>query len=420
MLLLSSLKKLSQNSVRIIVLIFLNTIVISCTPRVKPPSLATLPIPVTPSVSSSPTIFATVPLPASLTPTNTSPSIASANDIIATGSIHSIPLDSITQEADTDAQITVDDHDIYLIGVGGGRDDTLFRIPLDGGKPEKIAVSKYAGGVLFSFRPIVSSNWIIFGDTPYNNPSKWMIRAVNLKDLSERVVIDEEDDTANLLNNFNYAAEGDNLYWTVPVPQSNQQYDNTISMMNLDTGKTVILTSTEVNGWSWSILGVSEGRLVVEQDSDNDHGGGTNIFLFDPVGGQPQALSTDGASDMPLIVYPWVAWKAGPRYQWLKVLQIYNLQTSQTRSIILPGSEDSDPQMDGTRIYWSGATDDTFSYFALYIFDLIKNIIYVYPATENNVKFSSIAIHGGAIAWIRRVDSSTGMPHSYLEWTTIK
>jgi hypothetical protein len=340
---------------------------------------------------------------------------------MVTGSIHSISVDSITYEADTDARITIDDNYIYLVGLGAARDGALFRIPLDGGKPEKIAVSKYGGGRLDALRPLVSGNWIIFGDTPYtnDNPSKWMIRAVNLKDLSERVIIDEENDTAGLVKSFNFAAEGDNLYWDVLVPQPDQQYIDTISTMNLDTGKTVILTSTKVNGWTWSLFGVSKGRLVVEQDGDQNQGGGTNIFLFDPAGGQPQALSTNGASDMPVFVYPWAAWKSGLRYQWTKDIQIYNLQTSQTRSITLPGLDDTDPHMDGMRIYWSGYTDDTFSYFAIYIFDLIKNAIYIYPGTEKQELFTDIAIHGGVIAWIRWVSPSTGLPNPYLEWTTI-
>ena len=420
MVLLLPSAKLRRCSVRIVFLILLNTIMISCSAKVRPPLPATPLFIITSSVSPSPKIPVAVTVFTSPTLTNKPPSIASANEIIATGSIHSLLVNSITQEADTNAMITIDDSYIYLVGVGGPRDDFLFRIPIDGEKPQKIAVSKYTGGRLDLFQPLVSGNWIIFGDTPGNDPSKWMIRVVNLKDLSERLIIEEKNDTLNLAERFNFAAEGDNLYWTMLVPQSDQQYEDTISMMDLDTGKTVILTSTKVNGWNWSLLGVSEGRLVVEQDGNQNQGGGTNIFLFDPAGGQPQALSTDGASNMPVFAFPWVAWKSGPRYQWMKDIQIRNLQDSQTQSITLPGLEDSDPQMDGTRIYWSGATEDTYSYFAIYILDLMKNTIYVYPSSEKQVLFSGIAIHGGVIAWIRWVSPSTGKPYCYLEWTAIK
>jgi len=428
MFLFPSLKKLRQNSVRTIFLILLNTIMISCTPNVKPTLLATPSITFTPLVSPSPTIPATITIYTSPIPTNIAPSIDSANDIIATRSIHSMSLDSITQETDKDAQITLDDHYIYLVGIGGDRDDTLFRIPLDGGKPEKIAVSKYVGGCLDLIGPIVTRNWIIFADTPGQGPNnqgppgKWMIRAINLQDFSERLLAKSGgvDDPLNLTPSSNFAADGDSLYWTIGAPESGQLNEDIISMMDLNTGKTVVLTRTKVDGSYWSFLRASEGRLVVEQDSDENHGGGSNIFLFDPPGEQPQALSTDGVSNLRQFDYPWVVLQVGPQNQTNDEMSIYNLQTSQTRSISLPGMYNYYSSMDGARIYWSGATEDTYSFYAIYILDLIKNTIYVYPASEKNVLFPEISIHGGVIAWLRTVEPDTGLPYSYLEWTTIK
>jgi len=248
-----------------------------------------------------------------------------------------------------------------------------------------------------------------------------MLRALNLQDFSERLLAKSGvDDPLNLTPSSNFAADGDSLYWTIGAPESGKLNEDIISMLDLNTGKTVVLTHTKVDGSYWSALGALEGRLVVERDSDENHGGGSNIFLFDPPGGQPQALSTDGVSNLRQFVYPWVVLKAGSQYQTPDEISIYNLQTSQTQSITRPGMYNSEPQMDGTRIYWSGATEDTYSYYAIYILDLIKNTIYVYPAPEKNVLFPEMAVHGGVIAWIRWVNPVTEMPYSYLEWTTIK
>jgi hypothetical protein len=246
-----------------------------------------------------------------------------------------------------------------------------------------------------------------------------MIRALNLEDQSERIIVKVDNDQLGLVNSFNFAAEGDDLYWDMLSVSSGHQEDR-ISMTDLDTGRTTVLNDVRVNGWIWSILRVSGGRLVVEQDFDEEHGGGTNIFLLDPRGGQPQPLSTDGNSDMPLFVDPWVVWKAGPRYQSAQKIGVHNLQSGEDRSIPLAGRSDDDPQMDGARVYWSGATDVSGSFYAIYILDLTKNVIYAMPSPVENVLFGPLAIHGGTIAWVRTVEPSNAPKADYLEWTTIK
>ncbi len=416
MSLLSPFAKLRRNSISAVLLILLTTIVISCTSPAKAPLIITQPMTAEPSLSPSLAISATDTVLSIATPTYAAPSTAPAADIVATNTVH-----SIYEGKNAGGQLTLDDNYIYL--VGDLEPGFIFRIPLNGGKPEKIATSKYPGGRLNLFRPIVTTNWIIFADTPDQGiPNRWMIRAINPQDFSERLVAENRvDDPLNLEQTFNFAADGDNLYWTMVVPKSNQLDEDLISMMDLNTGKTVVLTRTKVDGSIWSLLGVSEGRLVVEQDSDESHGGGSNIFLFDPAGGQPQALSTDGASNMPQFVYPWIVWKAGPRYQNIQKICIYNLQTSQTRVITLPGKMNSDILgMDGARVYWTGPTDDLYTYFAIYILDLVKNTVYVLPDSEQYVLFPEVAIHGGTIAWLRVVNIQTNQPIAYLEWTTIK
>jgi hypothetical protein len=275
---------------------------------------------------------------------------------------------------------------------------------------------------------LVTGNWIIFADVPSQGPNeqgppaRWMIRAINLRDFSERLLAESGvDNPLNLAWDSNFAADGDSLYWTIGAPESDPLNVDIISRMDLNTGKTVVLTRPIADGSYWSVLGASEGRLVAERFSNKNQGRESNIFLFDPPGGQPQALSPDGASYLLQFVYPWVVFKAGPPNQTPDKISIYNLQTAQARSITRPGTDNSEPQMDGTRIYWSGATDkDMPIYYAMYILDLTTNRIYVLPSTEKNVLFPKIRIHGNKITWVRELNSDTNPLTVYLEWTTIK
>jgi len=414
MFLPSPVAKLKRKSIQVVVLILLTTVVISCAPQAKSPLVITPSMTAEPSVSASSTISATNTVPSISTPTVAAPSTAPATDIIATDSVH-----SIYRGIEGGCQLTLDDHYIYL--VEDLEPGSIYRIPLTEGKPQIIASTKYAGGRLNLFTPIMTRNWIVFADTPDQGiPGTWQIRAVNLQNFSERLLAKSNaNDPTNLVTTYNFAADGDNLYWTVYVDKPGQSNDDFISMMDLNTGKTIALSNTKVTGSMWSILGASEGRLAVEQDYDDNHGGGSNISLFDPATGTPQALSTDRASDMPHFVYPWVAWKAGPRYQTIDKIGIYNLQTSQTQMITPPGYGDSDILLDGARVYWTGSPDDAGTYDAIYILDLAKNTIYVLPASKQYVHFGGIAIHGKTIAWLRVENIQTNKPDAYLEWTTI-
>lgn len=351
-----------------------------------------------------------------LTPTSAALSTAPAADVILIDSIH-----SLTRGIEGGADITLDDY--YLYFVEDKDPGSLYRIPLNGGTPEKIAASKYAGGRINLIRPLLTKNWIIIVDIPYQGPNSqgipgtWMIRAINLHDFSERLLARSGvGDPVNLAPTSNFSTDGDFLYWTISFPEK----EDIISRMDLNTGQTVVLTRTNQVGSYWSLLGASDGRLVVEQDTEESHGGGSRIYLFDPPGEQAQPLSTDGVSHLRQFVYPWVVLQTGPQNQTPDEISLYDLNTSQTRSITLPGMDNSYPQMDGMRIYWSGATEDTYTYFAIYILDFSKNTVYVYPSSEQNVLFPEMAIHGGTIAWLRVTNVQTNQPVAYLEWATIK
>ncbi len=357
-----------------------------------------------------------LPTPAS-TATEAGPRIAPADEILETNSVHSIPFSSVVGTSDLVAQMTLDER--YLYVVGEGQAGSLYRIPFGGGSPERIAGTKYPNGRLNLFRPILTGDWIVFADTPttlQGVSDRWMVRAVNLKDLSERVVLESiPSQPSNIMNTY-FTGEAGRLYWTRSTYAAEDKIDRTtVSMMNLDSGKTALLNQTSYAGWTWSLVQVSNGQLILEQSQENYH---SDIYLFDPANGQPQALSDDGMSQWPLIDFPWVAWEEGPGFQQLK-LHLYNLQTRQSRTVSLPGTDNTLPLLNGAFVCWSGAADSTASsHYAFFIYDLTMNVVYQYLSPEPNVIFSNIVLRGNTIAWVR--DDIAGTGKNTLEWTTIK
>lgn len=401
----------------------------ACSPRAKS---------LTPSTSSQPSRTSTrVSTPTRLptlafTATLAAPRLASADEIIDSASIHSIPINSLMGMDNPGVQLALDDRYIYL--AGDEKLGSLYRLPLAGGNLERITRTRYVDGRLNLFQPIVTGDWIVFADTPatlQGVSDRWMVRAVNLKNFSERLVAESTAGQINPLTTTYFAGEAGKLYWTRAIYATDGKIDQaTLSMMDLGDGKTTHLSQTSYSGWTWSLLHVSNGRLVLQQDlQENYH---SNIFLFDPSNGQLQALSHDGISYWPLFGFPWVAWVVNPRdrgpTQFEKSqLQLYNLQTFQSRTVSLPGTSYSNASLDGSYVYWAGGTDqagtprytDQSSFLnAFYLFALNSNVIYEYLAPEPNVVFQGLVLRGKTLAWIR--NDISGPSKADLEWTTLK
>jgi hypothetical protein len=209
--------------------------------------------------------------------------------------------------------------------------------------------------------------------------------------------------------------------WTQYLPATSE---DAIYLLDLDSGEKREVLREKVNGSIWSISAFSQGRAIIEKDSDENHGGGADIYLLDLASGSTQALSTDGKSDMPHLSYPWAMWKAGPRYDTASQIGVYNLQTRQKEIIPLQGVDPNDPVMDGTRVYWttSSLSDDLLRYTgSIYVFDIIKNTTSILNTSGDDERFDAVAIHGDLIVWIRITHAASSADYrSYLEWTTIQ
>ncbi|MGC1379157.1 MAG: hypothetical protein WA821_23205, partial [Anaerolineales bacterium] len=286
----------------VIITIIIGSLFVSCTPAQQP----TKP-------SATPTQIISTPLPITI-----SPAYLPASSILDIGHTKSIPLGK-------DGSVSLSLGDNYIYWVRGRNNGYIFRVSIQGGEPEKIAETTYAGGRLDLFVPIVSGKWLIFGDTNTDgDPDTWKIRVLNLEDYTERVAWEVKGDTSGLIYSFAMAADDDTLVWVVGLPETSE---DSVTLFNMATGEKREVLREKVNGSLWSVISVSNGQAVIEKDFDEKNGGGTDIYSLDLTTGKTQALSADRTSSLPRFAYPWVMWKAVPRYDWTTKLAIYNLQT---------------------------------------------------------------------------------------------
>lgn len=391
------------NAVRRIFLTLLAVTLVSCAPAVKLP---------TPTATSSTENLSTPISPTETDAIQATPTLSPASEIIATDKVSSIPLGF-----GRSVQIGIDDNYIYWVSHQNA--DTLFRVSKNGGNPEKIAATSYATGRLDFTKPLLTGKWIVFGDTDASaNLETWRIRILNLQDRSERVLLDIKNDKQGIINSFNMAVSDGWLIWTLGSPDGSE---NSIWLLNLDTGEKRELLRTKVNGWIWSLISMSKGSAVVERDADENHTGG-GLYLLDLASGKTQVLAdaNDENSNMPQFNSPWVFWKSGPRYQFATQTVLYNLNDHEKRLLLLHGLEDTDPLMDGSFIFWMGTPSAAgHSYKSIYIYDIFKNTTYLFNPPESQT-FNEVAIHGNTIAWVRVKDWLYKDSPCYLEWTTIQ
>lgn len=371
------------------------------------------PIPISPAIV--PSIFpalSSVPTPLAA-PMAASPIIAPASEIIAMDQIISIPLGK-----QIGVTLALDDKFVYW--VENKNPGTMYRISLKGGQPEIIATSQYSDGRLDVFRPILSGRWLIFCDSPRSsNLGVWKVRVLNLDDHSEKLLLHNDGDQANLLMSLGISAQDDWVMWTIIVQETSGDFKDTMTLMNLDSGESREFMRSNIDEAIFPIISISKGWVVVEQDLEDSFGGGNNLYLLDLTNEKMQILSTDGKSSMPSLVFPWVMWKAAPRYSYGQKIVLYNLQDHRKLWVPLEDDENSDPQMNDSKIYWDGWPSANPTFNSIYIYDINKNITFVFDSPENQV-FEDYVISGEYIAWVRPMDYFTYNTEAFLEWTTFK
>ena len=291
----------------------------------------------------------------------------------------------------------------------------IFRYPLAGGDTEIVATSRFKDGNLTTFRPIVSGDWMIFLDTPSSSGNtSWVVRALNLSNQTEQVVIEEAGDPASWPGPW-LDVDGDWVVWTrTGRAKDGACTESALAVRNLRDGEQLELErACAEDNLMWVIPHLSENKLVVERDLPDSKGGGNDVYFFDLVSGQRTALTNDGRSSMPVVSGSWIAWKAGPRFKPGQYNIVYNKQSGDKQIVPVPQAS-GDPRLAGEWLYWQPAAQQP-----LYVYSLKTKQMLNVVTPRDNESISAVSVYSNTIAWLRDLDFSHAMPHdTVLEWRT--
>ncbi len=193
--------------------------------------------------------------------------------------------------------IALDDKYIYWVDHKDPR--FLYRIPQSGGTPEVAAQSLYADGRLDCIDQQTSEHWMILCDTPQSkDPTEWKIRAINLDDLSQKVLL-SDDNGKNPITFFDISLNENSVIWAIATIKGQVLDENVITIINLDNGETRDVLRAKVDTSVWPIISLSGNQAVIEQDFDEKQKGKSILYYLDLSNRNMSDLSTDGESSMP-------------------------------------------------------------------------------------------------------------------------
>ncbi len=308
----------------------------------------------------------------------------------------------------------------YLYWTPAPDSGRILRYPLAGGTVETIATSRFnrfGDGYLGSFGLLRRGDWLLFTDTRKNDNSVWAVRALNLKDGTEQVVVEEAGDPVSWPGP-DYDADDDWVVWTRTGHPRDANCDQSIlTRRNLKSGEAQEVDRVcTVNNYMWVLPKLSGDKLVVEQDLPDSKGRGNNLYLFDLYTGKRTPLTDNRASSMPALSGKWLVWKDAPRFAFGNVVIIYDMTNSQMHSLRPPLNDPSDPLIAGHWLYWRPLGNQPFV-----VYDLEKGQLMKIATPGANEAFDSVAIYENIAAWSRNPDFSSGGSHDHiLEWRTLQ
>jgi hypothetical protein len=335
------------------------------------------------------------------------PEISPASEIIDTSNITSFFL----QEASPLA-IALDDKSVYW--VNHNDPSILYRISQSGGTPEVLTRSLYETGRLDCIDLQTSEHWLILCDTDTPGiPGNWKVRAINLDDLSQTVLLSSDDNAPIVFSSFGISLNNNSVLWAGTTIKGNEIDENVVSFVNLETGESHELLREKADKLVTWMLGLSGDQAVVQQEV------GEPLYLLDLTNGKTSDLLTYKVSAWPGFSFPWVLWTQLEGSDYMKSFVVYNLVDDQKFRVFSKGSLPGNPKITGSRVYWKDQPiNETGN--AIYIYDIDKNATFILAAPETNQLYEAIYIHDNIIAWVRNTNYLEAGSDRYLEWTAIQ
>ena len=324
---------------------------------------------------------------------------------------------SLTLKNQTVGRLALDE--TYLYWTESETQDTIFRVPLNGGATEKIVTAKSKDGNVVGYGIlIVKDGWLVYlEDAGSAKQANWELRAKNLRDGSEQVVLKGDGAQAYAFEalgkaNLNVSVDQDWLAWSRTVPGTGGSCDESVlGLVNLRTAEQIELDRACSDQFSWGKLSLSGQTLVAEQDLAYGRGNGSNLYIFDDFHSRRgRALTDDGRNSLPGISDQRIVWKNAVHFGGGQITSVYERGSKVERAIRVPGESGSDPTLAGQWLYWyasapAGGTT---------LYDLKRGQTWLMPAPQAGV-LSAVTINGSWIAWSRRRDFQA-VGDSVLEW----
>jgi len=305
------------------------------------------------------------------------------------------------------SQLTIDNDYLYWTRHD---DNKLYRIPLQGGEKEVLAVSDYDHGQ-FSVMPFVrTGQWLVVMDTPTGREEgrTWKVRAFNLETHSEHVLFRAEqdaiswpgpeiqgDENGRIVVTYNHSSEQENCA------------ENVLAVIDLDTEDISILDKGCAEGrYMWVFAGISgpyvvADRYLPEEKRKTSKGTTSDIFLFNLNTREVTQLTHNSRSSMPDISGHWVAWKSSPRFTFGETI-IYNIDTDNRYLVDIPDIPGVHgyraPRLSSERwLYWRSTKSGE----PVFVFDLENQLLVeVVPASDTQAIRNRV-IFGNIMAWER-------------------
>lgn len=302
--------------------------------------------------------------------------------------------------------------DRYVLWTGYPGD--LYRYSFEDGTIDTIAVSNFANGYLDPYEATNQGDWVVFRDTPRSGQeATWKLRAVNVTDRREKLLM-EESDPASWPGPF-VDVDGNRVVWSLTKASATAGCVETIIQLYdlAHDSLSDIARSCVEDRYMWIFPHLSGNHLVVERDLPDSKSRGNDVFLFDLQSTEPVSLTENGKSSMPVIWYPWVAWKDGPRFSYARTT-VQNLETGERFTIAgsLKGQDRLEPNMAGKWIYWMPAALQPF-----YVYDLEKRQMFIVAEPGENETIQPVTVFGNRVAWAKNLDFEHSGPHAWLiEW----
>jgi len=359
---------------------------------------------------------------ASLTPSKTSLSKPSLKPTLLEVNYNKFPLyflsnNCVNLTENGLAQMVVVNNKIYYSAMNNHQN--LYEMSTDFTAERVIYSSAYGNGFINTFPLMITGDWLVFADS-YSpmDVGPWNLLALNsITDQLVTIATSETDKT--LLINLYPAVSENKVYWTENVLNDlgDLAKPSIIHAFNLEDFTQEVVFSANTLESVITIIDVSGDYLILEKDPmkcpDKTI---LPLQLYDLRSGDQVVIPEASLGSMPSISYPYLVWKNAFRFDGVRDVSIYNIQTGHLEIIEVPGIYVTDPVVSQgfIKLRYGVFNDKKEFEPAFGLFDLERFRLDIYDSGARNTASTDPIIDGDTLYWKYRTNISTAKNITFL------